>query len=679
MRKSLFLLWILGALLFSCTEDKDELAAPLPFNEPKSEVKVYTEAEANYVLEALAENAIVFEGSTPDNLLPPVGTIIQMPVTENTPYGFLGRVVSVDKGDVVTVTTETVPLDEAYPNLSLDVDLTKIDHVLGVFDDEGNPVEYYIKDIDDDDEAAAESRATRGWFTDKDEDEDRHKVTEFDWEKKKLSIPIPEKWIKAFTKDKIDVDGVLELSFEGSDIKMDNKDDVKYIDVDIRPRLTVGGKITGHIKQLDMPGSKNGKKTWETPKLTFKSVVVVGGVAFPITIPIWLKAELEGDFSTSIELRYNKSWRYHRVWKKWKWSEPEHDNPPVSKENPWYITEFEASGKFSFGPSFEINVGVFTATTGIGVECYPNAYLKAEASLSSLNPFDFNPEVEIGIGMEWRAYCRAELFGKKVEPFSIDLPDIPFVKRTLSLFPNVSDFDAVGASSSADISWQSDTYYLLEPLGVKTGTKIYKRDYTEDASYYPEPTSTDRKGQRHYNVNATGLQAGAVYYAAPTIKWLKWDWVADKDKWIQIETEAKYHLGFRCTNHSYDVISFDFDLNNKTGNVIDYTTEANDYDGSPMRVHITATYNSSSQTLNGIFDFYFYDNPDQQRKDGFEVSLATDDSGYVDCSKVVDNGGCYAALRIHKTSSSAAASRVFNQPLVDDDCNVGIFNKHYTK
>lgn len=66
-----------------------------------------------------------------------------------------------------------------------------------------------------------------------------------------------------------------------------------------------------------------------------------------------------------------------------------------------------------------------------------------------------------------------------------------------------------------------------------------------------------------------------------------------------------------------------------TGNVIDYTTEATDYDGSPMRVHITATYNSASQTLDGIFDFYFYDDPEQQRKDGFAVSLATDDSGYV--------------------------------------------------
>ena len=54
-----------------------------------------------------------------------------------------------------------------------------------------------------------------------------------------------------------------------------------------------------------------------------------------------------------------------------------------------------------------------------------------------------------------------ELFGKKVEPFSMDLPDLTFIKRTLSLFPNVSEFDAIGGSSSADISWQSDSYYLV--------------------------------------------------------------------------------------------------------------------------------------------------------------------------------------------------------------------------
>ena len=98
-----------------------------------------------------------------------------------------------------------------------------------------------------------------------------------------------------------------------------------------------------------------------------------------------------------------------------------------------------------------------------------------------------------------------------------------------------------------------------------------------------------------------------------------------------------------------------------------------------MRVHITAQYNSSSKTLNGIFDFYFYNDPSQQRKDGFSVSLATDDSGYVDCDKVIDNGGCYAALRIYKAANSKAARKKYNRALVNDDCNVGIFNKNYSR
>lgn len=138
-------------------------------------------------------------------------------------------------------------------------------------------------------------------------------------------------------------------------------------------------------------------------------------------------------------------------------------------------------------------------------------------------------------------------------------------------------------------------------------------------------------------------------------------------------------MGFRCSNHSYDVISFNFSLNNTSGNTIDYTTEAQDYNGEPMRVHITAQYNSSSKTLNGIFDFYFYNDPSQQRKDGFSVSLATDDSGYVDCDKVIDNGGCYAALRIYKAANSKAARKKYNRALVNDDCNIGIFNKNYSR
>lgn len=669
MKKCLFVLWVLCiGLLTSCSEETFEPAeSTAAYNEPSSEVRMYSEADASYVIEEPTETSIVFSGSTPDYALPKVGEVILMPESENTPFGFLGRVLKVDVGDKITVTTEIVPLEEAFPNLSIDVGLTKVKSY-GIFDEDGNPVDYYIEDVEED---TVESNPTGNRYA-KNKDEDPPKIIEFDWEKKQVTIPIPESWVKMFTKEDIDLDGVLELSFEGTNIaKIDNKNgEAKYIDVDIRPRLTVGAKMTGHIKQV----GDDGKKKWETKKLTYKGAVWIGAVCFPITIPIWLKAQLEGDFSTSVEVRYNKYWRLHYVYKDKKWSRQNDEVPAVDKTSPWYITEFDASGKFSVGPDFEVNVGVYTSKVGLGMEFYPNAYLKAEANLSSLDPFAFNPEAEVGIGLEWRAYCRAELFGKKVEPFSIDLPDVPLAKLTLSLFPNISEFSAIGGSNSADLSWRSDSYYLLEPLGVKAGATLFMPDGAEK-SFYPSPSHTDMKGQRYYNKNVTGLQSGTTYMVAPTIAFKKWKWHGEKQF---IETEGKYHLAFRCTNHDYDVIEFDFDLNNKTGNVIDYTTEAQDYDGSPMRVHITATYNSANKTLNGTFDFFFYNDPDQKRKDGFSVSLATDDSGYVDCSKIIDNGGCYAALRIFKVGTPAAMKR-YLKPLVYDDCNIGIFNKHYKR
>ena len=668
MRKFLFLLSFFAlVLLLSCSEDTINSSDPsTPFNKPSNEVRVFTETEANYVIELATEDTLVFSSSTPKEVVPEIGSIIQLPITENTPYGFLGRVVSVDVGDKIVVICELVSLDEAYPYLSLDVDLTKIDHFYGVFDEDGNRVDYSILDIDD--STSYETNGIGPMY----KKSQYTTVSEFDWEKEKLSIPIPESWIKKFTKEKIDISGVIEMSLQGSSFKNDNKGEAKYIDIDIRPHVSIGGKLTGHIKQ-----NKDNKKLWETPKLTFKGAIVVAGIVFPITVPIWMKAELKGDFSTSVELKYNKDWRLHYMFKDGKWSRLNSEDPVVEKENPWYVTEFEASGIFSIGPNFEVNVGVFSRTTGIGVECYPNAYLKAEASLTSenINPFDVNPEAEVGVGMEWRAYCRAKLFGKKVEPFSINLPDITFIKRTLSVFPNVSEFDAVASSLTAELSWRSDSYYLLSLLGVKTGATLFKPDGTEE-SYYPPYTHIDRLGQRYYSTNVYMLNPGSRYYAAPTISWFNWKWHGNK---IPLETEARYHLGFRCINHSYDAIEFDFDLNNRYENVIDYTTEAKDYDGSPMRVHITASYDASSQTLNGIFDFFFYDNPSQQRKDGFSVSLATDDSGYVDCTKVIDNGGCYAALRIYKLSSLTAKRKRYNSPLVEDDCNIGIYNKHYTK
>lgn len=629
----------------SCSDDSQVVTNDnTKFNQISNTVTELTDDAINHITSTVDGDEIVFDANTPQNLLPQVGTIIYASVSEKTPYGFLGKVVSVEKEGNIVIKTEVVPLDEAFPNLSIDTVLNIIDNIEGVFDEDGNPVEYSIED-------ASLDTKTRS-------------AAEFDWDKKTLNIPIPTDLLG----DDFSATGSMKVSFAGSKFDLDNKNSLKYLNLELHPSITLNASITTKIK--------SSKKEFKTKPLKIKARAIVGPVIIPITIPLYFKAGIKGEFTSSLQLNYSKACNAYVRYQNGQWSK---GCKPIKDgdENPWYVAGFDVNGSLYAGIDVEFIAGIYTRNVGIGFELYPNASLSAEASLSSINPFKVNPDVTLSADMESRVFCMAKLFNRKLEVFDLKLPDVSFFKRTLSLFPNIENFTAQGGSSSGELNWQNDSYYFLQGLGVKTGAIVYQPDkITEFNSYYPAHTSIDRNGIRYYNVNVTGLRSGETYYASPAISWLSYHWYGEKEEFT---TEASYNLRFRCVNQSYDVIGFNFSLNNTSGNTIDYTTDAQDYNGSPMRVHITAQYNSSTKTLDGIFDFYFYDDPDQQRKDGFSVSLATDDSGYVDCSKVVDNGGCYAALRIYKSTNRAATKAHYTKALVDDDCNIGIYNKNYQK
>lgn len=628
----------------TCSDDDSDGIRNPTFNEPESIVKIYTDEEAKYVAEEIvSSDKIIFSENTPDDIIPEIGTIIQLPISENAPYGFLGRVVSINEGESIVIGTEEVPLDEAYPFLSIDTVINVFDDIIGVFDEDGNPVEYTIKE----NETPNKTRVDMG---------------EFDWESKTLEISIP----TDFLGDEFSASGKMSLSFKGSKFDLDNKDNLRYLNLEICPTISLGASITTEIK------GKN--KDFESKTLVFKSRAAVGPVVIPITVPICFKAGVGGEITSTLGINYSKSSKVYLRYINGDWSSG--CVPMTNKdENPWSVSSFDVNGSLYAGINIEFIAGLYTRNVGIGIELFPNASLSANASLSSINPFDVNPEVAVSVGMSSSIHCEAKIFGKGFDVFKINLPELVFYKRTLSLFPNISNFEAIGSSRSAELSYQSDSYYFLQALGVKTGAILYKDDKkTEVNRYYPSHNKIDNNGIRYYNTNVTGLSDGETYYAAPIISWLNYKWDGDL---VELTTEANYTLAFRCTNHSYDVIKFNFSLNNIQENALDYTTEAQDYDGSPMRVHITAKYNASTKTLDGLFDFYFYNHPDQKRKDGFSVSLKTDDSGYVDCSKVIDNEGCYAALRIYKSSSKQAAKRLYNEAISEDDCNIGLCNENY--
>lgn len=95
--------------------------------------------------EITSDLRIVFSADTPEDAIPKVGTGIFIPESEKAPYGMLAKVLSVNKeSERIVVTTEPLPLAEAFESLSIDSSSPCEATLEGVFDEDGDPVEYEI-------------------------------------------------------------------------------------------------------------------------------------------------------------------------------------------------------------------------------------------------------------------------------------------------------------------------------------------------------------------------------------------------------------------------------------------------------------------------------------------------------------------------------------------------------
>lgn len=645
MRKYLFFSWILAVvLLLSCSDDKNEQAEQTPFNQPTNEVKVYTETEANYVSEEATENELVFGSNTPDNLLPQVGTIIQMPISENTPYGFLGRVTDVKKGDKIVVTTKEVALDEAYPNLSVDTIVNSIDELQGVYDEDGNPVEYEIITLDSTDI----NNATRAGGTAELEDRNGQKV---------IRVKIDNDW------GEYRVGGHLSFGLGFVKNGFDCKDGLKYMDLEANPYIDAKVQIKAKIAS-----TKDKPKRSKRVKFTYR--FVAGPVIIPVTVYANFVIGARGEITTTNTLQFQKSCHCYVKYINNNWSKGIESTGKYDG-NPWLISEFDFNGEVYAGVECGVIFGLYTATTGVGINLLPKVSLSAEANINSINPFKVNPKVSIAGKLESSIYCIAELFGMKLAKWELILPEYTFINRSYSLFPNIDNFEAIGGSSSAEISYQSDTHYFLEHLGVKTGTRVYESDKrTEVSTVLLNSNRSDRLGNRYYNTNVSGLNAGSTYYAAPVINFWGFTWAGDMQEFT---TEASYRFDFRCQGQSYDIISFYFNLNDANSNSFLVTAEGQDYNNGPFfNAIIKGKLNKGSNTLEGTVEMNFIGLPEQRRIDAFSIPLGS--NGYVNTTKVLDNGACYTAIRITNNSNSNART-ISNYGVLlesDSDCNVGL-------
>lgn len=147
-------LFLLAIALMACQKND---ATP---NRPDGKNDYYQEVNNLFVLdenamkfieeEITSKSCIVFSVDTPEDAIPKVGTGIFIPESDKSPYGMLAKVLSVNKeSGRIVVTTEALSLAEAFENLSIDSSSPWETTLEGVFDEDGNPVEYEIVGVSD--------------------------------------------------------------------------------------------------------------------------------------------------------------------------------------------------------------------------------------------------------------------------------------------------------------------------------------------------------------------------------------------------------------------------------------------------------------------------------------------------------------------------------------------------
>ncbi len=469
------------------------------WSEIKGNVVTLNDEATQFVESYENDSSITFSSDTPNNLIPSIGSIIYVPVSDKTPYGYLGKISKVEKSDIYKVFTEPVSLDEVFENLSVEGNIESIDSVEDVVDAEGKPVEYELVDSifqETDTKASATSRTGAFYLKDK-------------LIKVPFNIYSEEAGGKA-----IKLSGNAYAGFKNFSLSIDiNNNSISYVDLNLTP--CIGLNATSVVK---LAGGKMEIKDFLICKMTLRATIQTP-TGIPIIVPITLY--VYGTFGASGEITATLSFNpeYSTNWnvklKNGQWSCDKNDSPA---NNPWEASGFDVKGEIYSGTKLGILVGLYSATSGIGINVMPNYSIGCSASITAENILNINPFVDQTLKISCEAYCVAKFFGKKLAKVTFQFPDYILWNEKVYLLPQYSDFNAIWNGTHVEISYKIDQHYFLKFLGFQHGLTIFDNDkITELETVYPSSTKVDERGYNYYNHTTSELSVGKTYYASPTI------------------------------------------------------------------------------------------------------------------------------------------------------------------
>lgn len=533
MKKLSFLLlsviFVSVSVFNSCKPDPDD--GQNPEFQMYDDINIYTEDVIQYISDVfIGDSLIFFDVSMPENLLPKEDDHIFIPVSDKTPYGLLANVKSVKKAEKISVEIEPMSLDEAFEFLSIDKSTPIITELEGVFDIDGNPIEFEVVDTTEID------------FNDSIINPDNNRgFTVFSFDENCVKIPIKIAKTEG-NKDKIEVTGTAYIGFHGFKFEVNVADGLNYLNLNATPYVKIGVQnklVTENILEIS---ERVGQMHFKIQVLTPIGIPIV----FPVTLYVNAGFGIRGELSATLGLQYEYNCNCIAKFDNGQWTgNVTHGG---TNKSPWVVSEFDVKGEIYSGFKIGMLVGLYSAQSGIGFNLEPKLSLATQAQLSSEDLLKTNPNVDLSLKAGSELYCVAKLFGKKLPKLSVQFPDFTLWSQKMYLLPNITDFTAEGDKNSAEISWHHDLFYFLSLVELKTGAAIFESNgITEISSYKPSPSNVDQETYS-YNVTVTELDAGKTYYAAPFAYWNGYKWYGEMKEFT---TEGPCDPDGEIAGHGY--------------------------------------------------------------------------------------------------------------------------------
>jgi len=246
----------------------------------KPDLKTQT-GNAVYVLDSVTVTTklqSISEGGTltfidlPSDKEPETNDIICSAPTNNAPHGFLYRVKNISKnGGKTIIETQEVSLEEAIQKANVSKSINLDDHIVGVFDEDGNPLEY-----------TSSFEGLRAGVT------------------SKITLKIDKTFKGGSGNSSIKVEGSITLK---NDLQFDmtiNDWDLEYLKLAYTAEVDLKATVSGELKV------KNTQPFWNVRLFSIKMApitIIAAGVPIvvtpeiPITLNGWLNGTIKGEFT----------------------------------------------------------------------------------------------------------------------------------------------------------------------------------------------------------------------------------------------------------------------------------------------------------------------------------------------------------------------------------------------